>query len=149
MDIFSQYDSSVWPKATRESVRQIIEQAQAEAAKESPLAARRRDESWEQIIHWRVYARCGVVPVGYDFPLGQVWLTDACRQADDTLAVRLLDDGMDPDGAIHGRHAPRRYAKANRQDMPMTWAWLERKRLGEVANKQKHGRAEANARRAI
>ncbi|GAB3513129.1 hypothetical protein [Pseudoxanthomonas daejeonensis] len=136
-DFYSQYDSSGWTSEMKSEVRLGIEQVMAQAEKESALQARQRNESWEHIIHWLVYAEWGVVPVGYVFPFGPDWLIDACRGGSDELACRLLNDGMDPDFRMPGRWTARRYAKENRAFLPMTWAWLERDLLGKLAAKQR------------
>jgi hypothetical protein len=136
-DFYSQYDSSGWTSEMKPEVRLRIEQVKALAAKESALQARHRNKSWEQIIHWLVYMEWGVVPAGYAFPHGTDWLKDACRYGNDELAYRLLDDGMDPDFRMPGSWTARRYAKENRAFLPMTWAWLERDRLGKLAAKQR------------
>lgn len=147
--VFETYDSSDWSEHRKGVLKNFIAMAIALLDIETPTEARFRSMSKAEFIRWTVYLNCGVLPINFNIQEGTRWLVNHCKDSDETIAIRLLEDGMDPDMKLPGCWAARRYAKANREDMPMTWAWLERKRLREVANKQKHGRAEANARRAM
>lgn len=113
------------------------------------LDAKSRNESKEALIRWIVYRFCGVLPVGVDIHERTLWLIELCQEGEDEKALRLLENGADPDLKLPGLWPARRYAKRNRECLPQTWAWMERQRLSGVASKQRRMKETATARRAI
>lgn len=93
-------------------------------------------ELWSitQLIALNTYDVLGLVPATMRAAMPQ-WLDYACKWGHDSLAFRLLNDGVDPDA-----RAPRRWSAAtrirkNRETMPKSWVWLCRRELEKKAAK--------------
>lgn len=127
--VLATYCANHWSEHKKCKVRNFIAAALVHLDTESPLEARRRTMTKGEFIFWSVYLNCSVLPVIFDAREGAKWLVDHCKCGDDEMALRLLQDGMDPDLRLPGTWAARRYAKQNREVLPKTWAWLCRKEL--------------------
>lgn len=113
------------------------------------LDEKSRNESKEALIRWIVYRFCGVLPVGVDIHERTLWLIELCQEGEDEKALRLLENGADPDLKLPGLWPAWRYAKKNRERLPQTWSWMKRKRLGEVACKRRVEMVAAASRMAL
>ena len=129
--ILGMYDWTGIDEATRENVRTYValELSQWEATSLMVMM-----ESVVRQIALNTYDVLGLLPTSMreDMPK---WLDWACKCGHDSLAFRLLNDGVDPDA-----RAPRRWSAAtrirkNREAMPKSWAWLCQRELAKTAAK--------------
>ena len=82
-----------------------------------------------------IYTEFGLKPRGIAFPCEwQLWV-GACQGGDDQLAMRLLDDGFNPDRRAPGYHSARNYVEKNRVNLPQTWSWFCQRELEKKAAK--------------
>lgn len=124
-----------WSQSKNWRVRNFIAAALVHLDTESPLERRHRSMKTGEFIRWNVYLSGGVLPANFDAREGAKWLIDHCKAGEDVMALRLLQDGMDPDLRLPGTWTARRYAKQNREVLPKTWAWLCRQELTKKAAK--------------
>lgn len=84
-----------------------------------------------------IYTEFGLKPRGVVFPVGwELWVM-ACRCGDDQLAMRLIDDGFNPDRRTPGFHSAGNYVEKNRANLPRTWAWFCQRALAKTAAKKR------------
>ena len=84
-----------------------------------------------------VYTEFGLKPRGIAFPaIWDLWV-GACRCGDDQLAMRLIDDGFNPDRRAPGYHSAGNYVEKNRVSLPRTWAWFCQRALAKTAAKKR------------
>lgn len=93
------------------------------------------------VIH--VYAECGVLAPDWRRYLPD-WLKRAVYRKYDALALRLLSDGVDPFEREPGSWSAATHIRRNREEMPMTWAWLCRHELEKKAQSKRRKRAWAS-----
>lgn len=89
---------------------------------------------WWHALMVAIYADFGIRPKKFAFwsEESDLWM-DACKLGDDTLALRLLIDGFEPDYKEYRRRTGRWYAKKYRANIPRAWAFLCRSDLKKKA----------------
>lgn len=89
----------------------------------------------EEDIVVAIYAEFGLKPKGKTFPSQwQLWVK-ACECGDDLLAMRLLEDGFNPNRRQNGYHSARNYAQKNWRNLPRTWSYFCQQDLAKKAAK--------------
>lgn len=73
-------------------------------------------------------------------------LMSACKDADDDLAIRLIECGVDPFEKEPRCWSAATYIRKNREDMPQCWDWLSRREKA-ATNVRKLERVASKARK--
>lgn len=129
--IMALYDWTGIDEVNRQNVRTYIS---LELSQWEPSVRQQSMKEFVTVIALNTYDVLGLLPMFMRDEMPH-WLDYACKWGHDSLALRLLNDGVDPDA-----RAPRRWSAAtrirkSREAMPKSWAWLCRRELSKTAAK--------------
>lgn len=132
--IMALYDWTGIDEVKRQNVRTYISLELCQWATPTWSVTQQSMKEAVTVIALNTYDVLGLLPMSMREEMPH-WLEYACKWGHDNLALRLLNDGVDPSA-----HAPRCWSAAtrirrNREAMPKSWAWLCRRELSKTAAK--------------